>query len=67
MNIFGILTSKQIVPISLFTFQLMTSIEKYVEISMEFFYVIFPTIMNVLHLEKQKMQKIKNHNINTEK
>ena len=28
---------------------------------------MFPTIMNVLHLEKHKMQKIKNHNIATEK
>ena len=45
----------------------MTSIKKYVEISMESFYVMFPTVMNVLHLEKQKMQKLKNQNINTEK
>ena len=28
---------------------------------------MFPAIMYVLHLEKHKMQKIKNHNINTEK
>ena len=28
---------------------------------------MFPGIMYVLHLEKNKMQKIKNHNINTEK
>ena len=68
MNIFvfliGILTSKQIMPTSLFSFQLMTSIKNYVEISTEF-YVMFPAIMN--DLEKQKMQKIKNHDINTEK
>ena len=28
---------------------------------------MFPAIMYVLHLEKHKMQKIKNHNIGTEK
>ena len=28
---------------------------------------MFPAIMYVLHLEKHKMQKIKNHNINTAK
>ena len=28
---------------------------------------MFPTIMYVLHLEKHKMQNIKNQNINTEK
>ena len=34
---------------------------------MESFYEMSPAIMNVLHLEKQEMQKIENHNINTEK
>ena len=34
---------------------------------MESFYEMSPAIMNVLHLEKQKMQKIKNYDINTEK
>ena len=28
---------------------------------------MFPAIMNMLHLEKHKMQEIKSHNINTEK
>ena len=28
---------------------------------------MFPAIMYALHLEKHKMQEIKNHNINTEK
>ena len=32
----------------------MTSMKIYVEISMESSYVMFPAIMNVLHLEKQK-------------
>ena len=40
--------------------------KKYVEISMQSFYVMFPAIMYVLHLEKHKMQNIRNHNINTE-
>ena len=31
------------------------------------FYVMFPAIIYVLHLEKHKMQKVKNRNINTEK
>ena len=63
----GILISKQIVPTSLVSFQLMTSTKRYVEISMQSFYVMFPAIMYVLHLEKHKMQNIRNHNINTEK
>jgi hypothetical protein len=45
----------------------MTSIKKYVEISTKSFYAMFPAILNVLPLEKHKMQKIKNHNINSEK
>ena len=41
--------------------------KKYVEISMQSLYVMFPAIKYVLHLEKHKMQKIENHNIATEK
>ena len=48
-------------------FQVMTSVKKYVEMSMQSFYIMLPAIMYVLQLEKHKMQIIKNHNIVTEK
>ena len=31
------------------------------------FYIMFTVLVYVLYLEKQKLQKIKNHDINTEK